>query len=170
MGIEQAVLLVGGQGTRLRSMGFDCPKPMVEIGGRPFLEHVIRHLSRYGIRRVVLVAGYKGDMVVDRYHSKSLYDVELTVVVEPHPLGTAGALMFAVEHLDKVFVMSNGDSLFDADLSTLLGQELKPGSNGRMLLSEVDDASRYGTVHVLNTPPHALAAKNCFKFEKCDFG
>nr|WP_272209656.1 HAD-IIIA family hydrolase [Marinicella sp. W31]MDC2875475.1 HAD-IIIA family hydrolase [Marinicella sp. W31] len=148
MGVEQAVLLVGGQGTRLRSMGFDCPKPMVEIGGRPFLEHVIRHISRYGIRRIVLVAGYKGDMVVDRYHGKSLYDVELTVVVEPRPLGTAGALVFAVEYLDEFFVMSNGDSLFDADLSTLLGQELKPGSNGRLLLSEVEDASRYGAVHV----------------------
>lgn len=148
MGIEQAVLLVGGQGTRLRSMGFDCPKPMVEVGGRPFLEHVIRHLSRFGIRRIVLVAGYKGDMVHDRYHGKSLYDVELTVVVEPRPLGTAGALVFAAEHLDEFFVMSNGDSLFDADLSTLLGQALKSQSNGRLLLCEVEDASRYGTVHV----------------------
>lgn len=148
MVVEQAVLLVGGQGTRLRSMGFDCPKPMVEIGGRPFLEHVIRHLSRYSIRRIVLVAGYKGEIVADRYHGKSLYDVELTVIVEPRPLGTAGALAFAVEHLDEFFVMSNGDSLFDADLSTLLGQALKSGSNGRLLLSEVEDASRYGTVHV----------------------
>lgn len=148
MVVEQAVLLVGGQGTRLRSMGFDCPKPMVKIGERPFLEHVIRQLSRYGIRRIVLVAGYKGDMVVDCYHGKSFYDVEVSVIVEPRPLGTAGALAFAVEYLDEFFVMSNGDSLFDSDLSTLLGRELEPRSNGRLLLTTIEDASRYGTVHL----------------------
>ncbi|WP_407049802.1 HAD-IIIA family hydrolase [Methyloraptor flagellatus] len=145
--IRQAVILVGGFGTRLRALGLDCPKPLAEIAGRPFVEHVIRHLARFGVSEIVLVAGYKGDMVRDRYDGRTLFGAKLRVAIEAVPMGTGGALT-VVDGLDDVFLVSNGDSLFDADLVGFLTKPLADCSAGRVLLREIEDGSRYGAVSV----------------------
>lgn len=146
--INQAVILVGGMGTRLQSMGFDCPKPLVEIAGQPFINYLIRYFSRFGIKKILLIAGYKGEMVHNLYHGKTIYNIELSVVIEPHAMGTGGALKFAADYLDDCFLFSNGDSLFDVDLTNFITKQLSDDCYGRIILRKVEDASRYGTVNL----------------------
>ncbi|MEJ1157930.1 HAD-IIIA family hydrolase [Prosthecomicrobium sp. N25] len=145
---RQAVVLVGGLGTRLRALGIDRPKPMLEVAGRPFVEHVIRELSAYGIDRVLLLAGYRGDLVEAHFRGRSVHGVDVEVSVEPAPLGTAGALTQVADRLDDTFLMTNGDSLFLADLAPLLAPPLVAGRAGRLLLRRIEDTARYGRVEL----------------------
>ena len=146
--IAQAAILVGGVGSRLRSLGFDRPKPLIEIAGRPFVEHVIRHLSAFGVRRVLLLSGYLGDQVSQRYDGATMFGCDLQVLTEPEPLGTLGALGFARDTLDEQFILANGDSIFVADLAEFVSRPLRASSNGRLLLRTVEDSARFGTVEL----------------------
>ena len=78
-------------------------KPMLPVAGRPFVEHVISNFARFGVRKVTLLAGHQGALPRDRYHGQQLFGVRLSVLVEPEPLGTAGALRFAADSLDELF-------------------------------------------------------------------
>lgn len=146
--MRQAVILVGGLGTRLRSLGLDCPKPMVPVDGVPFVRHVIREFARFGIEEILLVAGYKGSMVASVFDGEKIDGAEIKVLIEPEPRGTAGALDFVKAYLDPQFVMANGDTLFITDLAKFLAEDLRPTINGRLLTRVVPDASRYGSVEI----------------------
>jgi hypothetical protein len=111
---EQAVILVGGLGTRLAELTKNHPKPLLTVGDAPFLDELIWRLERYGFRRLLLLAGHRAEKFTGymaQYFQDKSIDVEL--LVEPHPLGTAGALRFAADKLDRSFYLLNGDSLFD---------------------------------------------------------
>ncbi len=146
MHIRQAVILVGGRGTRLGALTRAMPKPMLEVAGRPFVEHVIAHLSRFGLTDILLLAGFAGEAVRDTYHGRALYGAKLSVVVEPEALGTAGGLKIFAQHLAPKFVMVNGDTVFDADLVPLLqGSATRPWAVTG-LVRAVEDVSRFGRV------------------------
>lgn len=144
--IEQAAILVGGLGTRLKSMGFTCPKPLVPVAGQPFVEHVVRHLAASGIRRVLMLAGHNGDQVVTAYDGKIFCGARIDVLVEPEPMGTGGAVRFAWDRLDENFLMLNGDSILLSDWRAFIDSPMPEDVAGRMLLRGVDDASRYGAI------------------------
>jgi NDP-sugar pyrophosphorylase family protein len=108
--IDQAVILIGGRGKRLGSLTQSLAKPMLEVGGRPLVEHVIAQLARYGVRHILLLAGYQGALPRERYHGRRLFGAELSVLVEPEPLGTGGALLYAANQLDELFFLTNGDT------------------------------------------------------------
>ena len=151
MSIHQAIILVGGLGTRLGDLTRATPKPMLDVGGRPFVEHVIAHLARFGLTDIVLLAGYRGDAFVHAYAGRQMFGARISVLVEPEPCGTGGALKFAAGRLDPVFVMTNGDTFFEADLLPLLrpatGTSGIGGSGANiMLVRQIGDASRYGRV------------------------
>jgi mannose-1-phosphate guanylyltransferase len=135
-----AVVLVGGEGTRLRPLTYTTPKPMLPIANRPFLEHQIAHLRAHGIDRVVLACGYRPDAI--RAH----FGAELEYVVEPEPLGTGGAIAFAARALSETFVVANGDVLTDLDLSALVRFHRDRDARMTLALHPVDDPSRYGVV------------------------
>ena len=90
-----AILLVGGEGTRLRPLTYDCPKPMLPIVDRPLVAHVVGWLGRHGADRAVLSLGYRPDAFVDAFPTGEIEGVKLIYAVEPELLGTAGALRFA---------------------------------------------------------------------------
>jgi D,D-heptose 1,7-bisphosphate phosphatase len=151
---NQCAILVGGFGTRLGSLTAETPKPLLECGDRPFLAWVLRELSRFGISRIILLAGFRSDRIesfvsdVRRWLPK---DVEIEVSVEPSPAGTAGALWHARELLHDRFLMINGDSWFDTNLARFLSTANHPShAVGRVLLRQIDDASRYGTASLLD--------------------
>jgi D,D-heptose 1,7-bisphosphate phosphatase len=144
--LEQAAILVGGLGTRLKAMGFTCPKPLVPVAGQPFVEHIVRHLAGFGIRRILMLAGHHGDQVVDLYDGKSLYNAEVQVLVEPEPRGTGGALRFAWDRLEDEFLLLNGDSILLSDFRTFVDTPMPPDVAGRLMLREIEDASRYGAI------------------------
>lgn len=144
--IDQGVILIGGQGTRLGALTQTVAKPMLDVAGRPFVEHVISQLARFGVRNIILLAGHQGAMPRDRYDGCRLFGAELSVLIEPEPLGTAGALLFAANRLDDIFFLANGDTFFDADLLPLIRLAENQQWKAAMLLSRIEDAARYGTV------------------------
>ena len=137
-----AVVLVGGEGTRLRPLTYTTPKPMLPIANRPFLEHQVEHLRAHGVDRIVLACGYKPDAI--RAHFGS----ELEYVVEPEPLGTGGAIAYAAREagISETFVACNGDVLTDLDLTALVAFHRDRRARMTIALHPVDDPSRYGVV------------------------
>ncbi len=137
-----AVVLVGGEGTRLRPLTYTTPKSMLPIANRPFLEHQVEHLRSHGVDRIVLACGYKPDAI--RAHFGS----ELEYVVEPEPLGTGGAIAYAAREagISEPFVACNGDVLTALDLSALVAFHGDRRARMTIALHPVDDPSRYGVV------------------------
>ncbi len=144
----KAIILVGGEGTRLRPLTYDTPKQMLPIVGRPMLERVLEHLAAHGIDEAVLSLGYLPDAFMAAYPDGKAAGVALTYAVEPHPYDTAGAVRFAadVAGIDDTFVVLNGDVLTDLDLSALLARHRARGAEGTIALHPVDDPSRFGVV------------------------
>lgn len=151
--LSQAVILVGGLGTRLGALTANTPKPLLPVAGRPFLEHLIQEVSRYGFDRVTLLAGRFGERLQDAYHGKILFGLAVDVLVEPAVMGTGGALSYAAGQgrLDPEFLVMNGDSWIDMNLATVVRHwEETRGQDSdlrvQLLLQTVPDAGRYGTV------------------------
>jgi NDP-sugar pyrophosphorylase family protein len=142
-----AFVLAGGLGTRIRPVLGDVPKLLAPVGDRPFLSLMIDWLRRFGVRRLVLGLGHRAEAVGDWLRRHPPADLAVEIVVEPRPLGTAGALRFARARLrsDPVLVM-NGDSFVDADLGAFLAAHRASGARASLLCAEVDDAGRYGRV------------------------
>ena len=144
-----AIVLVGGFGTRLHPLTLTTPKQMLPVAGRPMLEHVVASLVSHGIRSVVLALGFKGDVFRNAYPDMRCAGAELTCVVEPEPLGTAGAIRFAWEAIgkpDETFLVVNGDVITDMDVSLLLEHHRRMQAQATIHLTQVDNPSRYGMV------------------------
>ncbi len=143
------MILVGGLGTRLGALTANCPKPLLQVGNRPFLDELIWQAKRFGFGRVLLLAGYCAELVVDYIKSRPFDpSINIDVVIEPEPRGTAGALRFAAEKLAPHFFLLNGDSMFDfnwLDLVPFCAD--KPGCLIGMALRSQADTSRYGLVN-----------------------
>lgn len=146
---SQALILVGGLGSRLGELTRRTPKPMLDIGGRPFVTYLISLLADQGLSRFLLLAGYRS-AVVSEYFSALPQTPGLAIEVldEPAPMGTGGALALARERLDDLFILANGDSLTWADLGGLLRPFKRESSWGRLALRPVDNNIRYGQVRV----------------------
>lgn len=145
--ISQACILVGGKGTRLGDLTRATPKPLMEIGGGAvFLDIVIGQLARQGFTDIVLLAGYLGDAVRNRYDNKSSSAAGIRVVIEPEPRGTAGALVAAKDLIAPRFLLLNGDSFFDIDLRAFAAHGTADDCEALLALRHVPDASRYGAV------------------------
>jgi mannose-1-phosphate guanylyltransferase len=144
----KAVVLVGGQGTRLRPLTSTTPKQMLPVAGRPMIERVLTHLSRHGVDEAVLSLGYRPDAFLAAYPGESCGGVHLVYAVEPEPLDTAGAVAFAARRsgIEEQFVVVNGDVLTGMDLSALLAFHRDRGATATISLTTVDDPSRYGVV------------------------
>jgi len=127
----------------------DLPKLLVPISGRPYLEYLFDWLRNFGARRIVLSLGYQADAVIQYLRLHQPDNIELSIVVEPKPLGTAGAIRFARPELrsDPAMIM-NGDSFTSADLCAFLECYRTSRAIGSIVCAEVEDASRYGRVEL----------------------
>lgn len=126
MTVTQAACLVGGRGTRLGTLTDNAPKPLLPVGGRPFLDYLIHEARRFGLQRLLLLTGYQSEEIGRRYGGKQFGALSVDVVVEHSPAGTAGALLNAASRLDETFFLLNGDSFFDFNwlrLATALPRE-----------------------------------------------
>jgi NDP-sugar pyrophosphorylase family protein len=117
--VTRAIVLAGGEGTRLRPYTAVIPKPLMPIGDRPILEIVLLQLKRAGFTNVVLSLGYRADLIVAFFGDGSNFGLEIEYVREDTPLGTVGALAL-VGGLDEPFLVMNGDVLTDLDYAELL--------------------------------------------------
>jgi len=114
------VIMAGGKGTRLRPFTENCPKPMLNIAGKPMLQHIIERARSQGFGRFVLSLNYLGDQIRDHFGDGSAYSVAIKYVNEDDPLGTAGALSILDPKPDKPFVVTNGDVLTDINYGELI--------------------------------------------------
>lgn len=145
--IRQVVVLVGGKGTRLGDITRDIPKPLLPIAGdRPFLDYLIEWIERHGYSEILLLAGHLGEKVEAAYDGRIVGGARISVLCEPRPLGTGGALTVARNRLDDWFVMMNGDALFDINLRALEQTARTNGALATLALRVVQDAGRYGRV------------------------
>jgi mannose-1-phosphate guanylyltransferase len=142
----QAVILVGGEGTRLRPLTSRQPKPVITLVDRPFLVYMLEWLRGHGVRDVILSCGFEPTKVREALGDGAALGISLRYVVEPEPRGTAGALKFAEDLLDDRFLMLNGDVLTDVDVTAQLAQHEATGAVGTLGLVPVDDPSAYGLV------------------------
>lgn len=114
------VIMAGGQGTRLRPHTENCPKPLLSVGGKPMLEHIIERAKLDGFRNFVLSIYYLGHMIEEYFGDGSKWQVNIDYIREKQPLGTAGALSLLKSHPTEPFLVSNGDVLTDVHYGELL--------------------------------------------------
>jgi mannose-1-phosphate guanylyltransferase len=142
----QALILVGGEGTRLRPLTSTVPKPVVTLVDRPFMAYMLEWLRGHGVDDVILSCGFMADGVREVLGDGSALGVRVRYVEEPEPLGTGGALKYAEDLLDERFFMLNGDVLSDMDLTAQLRQHVQTGARATLALMAVDDPSAFGLV------------------------
>ncbi len=142
----QALILVGGEGTRLRPLTVTVPKPVLPLVDRPFLVYMLEWLHRHGVDDVIMSCGFLATSVRNVLGDGSQFGVRLRFVEEPEPRGTAGALKYAEDLLEDRFIMLNGDVLTDIDLTAQLARHEETGAIGTLALVPVDDPTAYGLV------------------------
>jgi len=158
--MREAVILAGGLATRLGDIASQTPKAMLQVAGRPFIDHVAWNLKRHGVEHVVVAAGRLGAQLAEHVGDGSAWGVSAEVVIEPEPLGTGGGAKLAASRLGaEEFLLLNGDTLLDVDYLDLALARRNAGASLAMALREVDDASRYGAVSLDGTRVTAFAEK-----------
>lgn len=146
--IKEAIVLAGGLGTRLRSVVKDLPKPMADIGGKPFLSYLLHFLSSGGVEKAILSTGYKHE-AISNYFAARYEEMDIAYSVEEYPLGTGGAIREALKKVrgEDVFVI-NGDTLNMLDLKEL--SHFHYATNAQMTIavrpSSINSGGRYGSV------------------------
>ncbi|HET9076276.1 MAG TPA: NDP-sugar synthase [Acidimicrobiales bacterium] len=144
----KAVVLVGGEGTRLRPLTLTTPKQMLPVGGRAMIERVLGWLAGHGIDEAVLSLGYRPDAFLKAYPDGECAGVRLHYAVEDSPLDTAGAIRFAAVEggVSETFVVVNGDVLTGLDVTALVRFHRDRGAEATIALTPVEDPSAFGVV------------------------
>lgn len=142
----QALILVGGHGTRLRPVTLTLPKPVIPLVDRPFLRYMFDWLARHGVDDIVMACGFLPDQLRATFGDQIPGGPRLRYVEEPEPRGTAGAIKFAEDQLEDRFFALNGDVLTDLDLTALMAQHDSSGARATLALYPVEDPTAYGLV------------------------
>jgi mannose-1-phosphate guanylyltransferase len=142
----KAVVLVGGEGTRLRPLTHFRPKPMVPVLNRPFLEHTIAYLRKHGIENIILTLSYLPEVIQGYFGDGSSLGVKLTYAIEQRPLGTAGAVKNADRYLDSTFLVLNGDIFTDLDINDMVTFHRQKRAKATIALSWVGNPCAFGVV------------------------
>ncbi|MBV9665685.1 MAG: NDP-sugar synthase [Actinobacteria bacterium] len=144
----RAVVLVGGEGTRLRPLTYKTPKQLLPVANVPMIERVVAHLAAHDVEHVVLSMGYRPDAFHTAYPDGHCAGVSITYAVEPEPMGTAGGIGFAARfaEIDDTFIVVNGDVLTDLDIGALVAFHRARGGQATISLTPVDDPSAFGVV------------------------
>ena len=140
------LILCGGFGKRLKEIGLKCPKPMVEINGRPFLEILIEHISSFGFRRYILCAGFKSD-VIEQYFQKKNDGNTYILSKEDKQLGTGGGIKKAESYISgSTFIVINGDSICRINLNDFVKFHKSNNASVSMAITNIENVSEYGSV------------------------
>lgn len=151
----KAVILVGGEGTRLRPLSCNTPKPMLSLANKPFLEYLIELLKKHSVKEIILSSYYLVDSIKAHFGEGSKFDVSISYVVEDFPLGTGGAIKNVEKFIDNTFVVFNGDVLTDLNIGDLISYHFKNKAKATIALTSVEDPTLYGLVEL--NPNGAIA-------------
>ena len=142
----KAVILVGGEGTRLHPLTYEIPKPMVPVINRPFLEHTIAYLKKFQVGDITLAGSYLPEVIRGYFGDGRNLEARLTYTVEDKPLGTAGAVKNAEQYLNSTFAVLNGDIFTDLNLADMLAFHRDKGAKVTIALIWVDNPCAFGVV------------------------
>jgi len=142
----KAVILIGGEGTRLRPLTYYTPKAMVPVLNRPFLEHTIAYLKKYQVKGLIMTVSYQPEAIQDYFGDGSNLGVKLTYTIENNPLGTAGAVKNAEQYLNNTFAVLNGDIFTNLDIADMLALHQRKRAKATIALTWVDDPCAFGVV------------------------
>jgi len=142
----KAVIMAGGEGTRLRPLTCNRPKPLVPLCNKPVMEYSIDLLKKHGINQIVVTLFYLADEIVSYFGDGSDWGVQIMYSVEDEPLGTAGAVKMVEDYLDETFVIISGDALTDFDLGEIIKFHKEKQSVATLTLTRVDNPLEYGVV------------------------
>ena len=147
--MTEVIILAGGLGTRLRSIVDDRPKPMAEVAGRPFLEHLLIYSINQGIEHFIISIGYKGASIKE-FFGYSFMGKPITYVVEDQPLGTGGGLLKSCKELNtkEPFVLMNGDTYFAVNLKDMIRFHKESDSELTVALFLATEPNRFGSVEL----------------------
>lgn len=143
--LELAIVMAGGFGKRLGNLTRETPKPLLEVGGRPILDHVLAQLEQGGIKEITISAHYHADQVIS-FVSKRRNMAEIRVVEEQEPLGTAGTLGLISGDIDKPFIVVNGDVLTEVAYPVLFDFHLRHGFDGTIAVTRHEITIPFGVV------------------------
>lgn len=144
--IDEAIILAGGFGTRLRNELPGIPKSMAPVNGKPFLEYLLAFLENAGIRKVILSVGHLHGMIIE-YFGESFRTLAIEYVIEEEPLGTGGAIKLSLGRArSQDVIVMNGDTMFDVDLPGLFVFHQQNKAEVTIALRRIENAARYGTV------------------------
>jgi mannose-1-phosphate guanylyltransferase len=151
--IKKAVVICGGEGTRLRPLTYDTPKPLVKVNGVPVIDNVVRELRRNGIERITMAVGYKKEMFVEHFGDGSGSGLHIDYSIEDKLLGTGGAIKKALEEKalpekDEDVLVVNGDNIFEIDLKGMHELHSSKGAIATLAVKAVDDITGYGVISV----------------------
>jgi len=145
----KAVILAGGEGTRLRPITYQIPKPMIPLVGMPLMEYVIRNLKKHGIEDIILSTFYMSSIFISHFGNGEKLGVNITYVPEDVPLGTCGAVKNAEKYLkDEPFLVFNGDIITSLDFSKLIEYHRQKEAKATITLTPVEDPTMYGLVPI----------------------
>ena len=138
--------MAGGEGTRLRPLTANQPKPMLPVGNRPIMEHIVRHIRDYGFKDIVVTVQFLASQVRNYFGDGADMEVDLAYATEPTPLGTAGSVRNAAEMLGETFVVISGDALTDIDLDEVVGFHRRRGALATVVLKRMPNPLEFGIV------------------------
>ena len=161
---NHVVLMVGGLGTRLRPLTENTPKPMLEVGGKPILETIVRCFVDSGFTNITMCLGYKSNIVQDYFQDGSDFGANIDYIDEEKRMGTAGALTLLEERLDNPFFVMNGDLLTNIDFEKMLDFHVEYNSKATMCVREYDIEVPYGVVNVANENITSIEEKPIHRF------
>jgi len=159
--LTAAVILAGGLGTRLRSTVPNLPKPMAPVRGRPFLEYLLDYWINQGVTQFIISVGYMKSVIMDHFGNSYKYK-PISYAIEETPLGTGGGLIVAAQIVKDPFLVLNGDTFFEVDLSKLLKFHVESASDWTFSLFTTNDPGRYMGMDVA-TDGKINSLKSCIK-------
>ena len=140
----QAIIMAGGEGSRLRPLTCDIPKPMVRLCGRPILEYIMDWLLLHQVTQATLTLGYLPKVIQNHFPDQRYHDMHLQFVLEESPLGTAGGVKQAAKGINEDFLVVSGDALCDYDLTDAYRFHLKSQADVTLIATPVTDPREYG--------------------------
>ena len=146
--VKKAIVLVGGEGTRLRPFTYELPKALLPIHGKPMVQHVLELLKTHGVTEIYLAIGYKGEQIKEYFGDGAKFGLNIKYVAEKTPLGTAGPLRLAKKYLDETFFIVWGDILSHIDLTDFIHFHKNNEGLATVALTDVDDPSRFGVAEM----------------------
>ena len=144
--LVKAVILAGGEGTRLRPLTSNTPKPMMPLANKPMMEHIVNLLALHGFDEIVVTVAFLANQIRDYFGDGSDFGVTMRYATEDSPLGTAGSVRNAADELDDTFLVISGDVLTDIDLTTFVKAHRDAGASASIALKHVENPLEFGIV------------------------